>query len=76
MFDSRGAFTEGTWTNEGDAWVVATNGVLPDGKRLSATKVYSRVDDNTAMWESIDDEVDGQTSLDVRLRVTRKQIKK
>jgi uncharacterized protein (TIGR02246 family) len=76
MFDSRGAFTEGVWTNEGDAWVVATTGVLPDGKRLSATKVYSRVDDDTAIWESIDDEVNGQPSLDVRLRVTRKKAKK
>jgi uncharacterized protein (TIGR02246 family) len=76
MFDSRGTFTDGVWTNDGDAWVAATTSIMPDGKRLSSTKVYSRVDDNTAIWESVDDEAGGLPRLDVRLRVTRKQGKK
>ncbi len=76
MFDSRGGFTEGVWTREGDTWAVRTTGTLPDGRRASATKLYSRVDDNTLVWESIDDEVEGQPGLDMRLRAIRKGAKK
>ena len=75
-FDSRGGYSDGVWSNEGDAWVVSATGVLPDGRRTSATNLYSRVDDNTAIWESVDDEVDGRPGADVRLRVTRKQAAK
>ena len=76
LFDSRGGFTEGTWTNEGDAWSVRNTAVLPDGKRVTSTKLFSRVDDNTAIWESLDDESDGQPGMDMRLRMTRKQAAK
>ncbi len=75
LFDSRGGFVEGVWTNEGDAWVVHASGVLPDGKRATATKIYTQVDDNTAIWESIDDQADGQPGVDVRLKMTRKPAK-
>jgi ketosteroid isomerase-like protein len=75
LFDSRGGFTEGTWTNEGDAWNVRNTAVLPDGKRVVSTKLFSRIDDNTAVWESLD-ESDGQLGTDMRLRMTRNQNKK
>ncbi len=76
MFDSRGAFTEGVWTNEGDGWVVKAVEAHPNGKRTASTKIYSRIDENTAIWESIDDEVAGEPGVDMRLRITRKQPKK
>jgi uncharacterized protein (TIGR02246 family) len=75
-FDSRGGYSDGVWTNEGDAWVVTTTGVLPDGRRTSATNLYTPVDDNTAIWESVDDEVDGRPGADIRLRASRKQAAK
>ena len=75
MFDSRGGFTEGVWTNEGDTWVVRTTGTLPDGRRASATKLFSHVDDDTVIWESIDDEVEGKPGLDMRLKATRVKAK-
>ena len=53
MFDSRGAFNEGQWINEGDGWVVRSTESHPNGKRTASTKIYSRIDDNTAIWESI-----------------------
>ena len=59
MFDSR-AFTEGVWTNEGDGWVVKAVEAHPNGTRTASTKIYSRIDENTAIWESIDDEVAGR----------------
>ncbi len=76
MFDSRGAFTEGVWMNEGDGWVVKAVESHPNGKRTTSTKIYSRIDENTAIWESIDDAVAGEPGVDVRLRITRKQPKK
>ena len=76
LFDSRGAYTEGVWTNEGDAWTVKATGVMPDGQRSNSTRLYSRVDDNTAVWESIDDDVDGQPRPGVRMKLTRKAAKK
>ena len=75
QFDSRGGSTEGVWTNEGDGWTVKTTATLPDGTRASSTKLYSRIDDNTAIWESIDDESNGQAGVDMRLKLTRKTAK-
>jgi hypothetical protein len=76
VFDSRGGYGQGIWSRDGDAWVVSTTGVLPDGQRTSATNLYSRVDDNTAIWESVDDQVEGRPSPDVRFRATRKPSRK
>ncbi len=53
--------------------LVTSTGVLPEGKRTSAANLYSRVDDNTAFWESVDEVVDGKPGLDFRLCATRKQ---
>jgi len=75
LFDSRGIFVEGTWTNEGDGWVVDATGAFPNGKRTLFTKLYSRIDDNTAIWESIDD-TEGLPGGEARLKLIRKQSKK
>lgn len=76
MFDSRGGFNEGQWVNEGDGWIVRSVESHPNGKRTASTKIYSRVDDNTALWESIDDDVAGQAGAELRLRITRRQPQK
>lgn len=76
LFDSRGIFVEGNWTNEGDAWTVDATGVFPTGKRMLITKLYSKIDDNTAIWESIDDSEDTPPGADFRLKLTRKPVKK
>ncbi len=76
LFDSRGAFTEGIWTDEGDAWVVKATETHPNGKRVSSTRLYSRIDEDTAIWESIDDDAPGAATADMRFRLTRKKPKK
>jgi len=76
LFDSRGCFTEGIWTDEGDAWVVKAIETHPNGKRVSSTRLYSRIDENTAIWESIDDDPAGAATADVRFRLTRKKSEK
>jgi uncharacterized protein (TIGR02246 family) len=60
MFDSDGGFGEGTWSKKGNAWLVKFSQVLPDGRRASATNVYTLVDENTVLWKSIGRKVDNQ----------------
>jgi uncharacterized protein (TIGR02246 family) len=76
VFDSRGGYGDGVWEKDGDAWVVTSTGVLADGRRTSATNLYSRIDENTALWESVEEEIEGRPGLDFRLRATRKPPKK
>jgi hypothetical protein len=60
MFDSDGGFGEGTWSQKGNRWIVKFSQVLPDGRKGSATNIYTRVDANTFTWKSIGRKVDGQ----------------
>ncbi len=60
MFDSDGGFGEGAWSKKGNSWVVKFHQVLPDGRKASATNIYTIVDNNTFMWKSVGREVDGQ----------------
>ncbi len=60
MFDSDGGFGEGTWSKHENFWVVKFKQVLPDGRKASATNVYTIVDGNTFTWKSIGRKVDGQ----------------
>jgi uncharacterized protein (TIGR02246 family) len=60
MFDSDGGFGEGTWSKKGNSWLVKFNQVLPDGRKASATNIYTVVDGNTFTWKSIGRKLDGQ----------------
>lgn len=60
MFDSDGGFGGGTWSKHGDTWVVKFNQVLSDGRKASATNVYTMVDGNTFTWKSIGRKLGGQ----------------
>jgi uncharacterized protein (TIGR02246 family) len=65
-FESNGGFGEGTWTPDGNKWVVKATGVLRDGKTLAATQVLTRVDDDTMTWESKNRTEDGKDLPDVK----------
>ena len=60
MFDSDGGFGEGVWSKKGNSWIVKFSQVLPDGRKASATNIYTIVDDNTFTWKSVGREVDGE----------------
>ena len=53
MFDSDGGFGEGTWSKKDNCWVVKFSQVLPDGRKASATNIYTLIDANTFTWKSI-----------------------
>jgi uncharacterized protein (TIGR02246 family) len=60
MFDSDGGFGEGVWTKKDNSWVVKFSQVLPDGRKASATNVYTIINDNAFTWKSVGRQVDGQ----------------
>jgi uncharacterized protein (TIGR02246 family) len=60
MFDSDGGWGEGTWSKNGDNWVVKFRQVLPDGGVAEATNIYTQVDANTLVWKSIGRKLDGE----------------
>ena len=65
-FETGGAFGEGTWTQEGEKWVVKATGVLRDGKKLAATQILTRVDGDTMTWESKNRTEDGKNLPDIK----------
>ena len=44
MFDSDGGFGEGIWSKKDNCWIVKFSQVLPDGRKASATNIYTLVD--------------------------------
>lgn len=59
IFDSDGGFGQGSWFQDGDNWYVTTKFTLSDGRKSSATYVYSPVDADTYTFSSIQRDVDG-----------------
>jgi uncharacterized protein (TIGR02246 family) len=60
VFDSKGGFGEGTWTESEDGWTIQSTGTLTDGRKTSATNIIKRIDDDSYTWESINREADGE----------------
>lgn len=60
MFDSDGGFGEGAWSKKGASWIVKFSQVMPDGRKASATNIYTLVDGNTFTWKSIGRKVGGE----------------
>lgn len=60
VFDTQGGYAEGTWTREGNEWIVKSRGVTPAGETASATNVYRFVDRDTFTWRSHDRILGGQ----------------
>ena len=71
-FDSAGGYGEGWWTQEGNAWVSDTIGVLPDARVGTARYIARFVDDKTWQWQSRNRVVDGRPLADVDVRFVRK----
>lgn len=61
VFDSDGGIAEGRWRREGDAWIVKTNGVLPDGSQSSAVNFWIPEGDNRCVLKSSHVVVEGET---------------
>jgi uncharacterized protein (TIGR02246 family) len=53
-FDSEGGFGEGTWSRDGEKWVVKSTGVRPEGATASATNIMIRERPDLVKWVSTD----------------------
>jgi uncharacterized protein (TIGR02246 family) len=62
-FNSDGSFGEGTWSPNGDEWMVKMTQTQSDGRLASATQVITRVDDNTLTVQTIGRAIDGEPVL-------------
>jgi uncharacterized protein (TIGR02246 family) len=72
VFQSDGGFGGGLWSRDGKKWTVDFYGVTPDGKKLTATVIYVRVDANTFTWQSVNQEVNDQPIADAQpIKVTK-----
>jgi uncharacterized protein (TIGR02246 family) len=60
MFDSDGGFGEGTWSKDENRWIIKFKQTMPDGRRASATNIYTITDANNITWQSIGREIDGK----------------
>jgi uncharacterized protein (TIGR02246 family) len=64
-FDTNGGFGEGTWSKDGDKWIIKTSSVLADGKKVTATNIATRADDDTLTWKSTERTLDGKPAGDI-----------
>ncbi len=65
-FEADGGVGEGVWSNQGDQWIIKTNAILPDGKKLAATNVVTRTSPDAITWQSKDRTLDGKELPDVK----------
>ena len=70
-FDSDGGYGGGTWTREGDVWVVSTGSVLPDGRQTTARHIMTQQGDDRFTWTSVGGRIDGTPAADAALEFTR-----
>ena len=65
-FVADGAIGENTWSNEGDQWIIKTNAILPDGRKLAATNIVTRNGPDAITWQSKDRTLDGTPLPDLK----------
>jgi uncharacterized protein (TIGR02246 family) len=72
FFDSRGGFGEGLWTRDGNSWKIASNGAIADGRIGHATNIWKYTDENTAVWQTKDRELEGVPMPETEVKFVRK----
>jgi len=71
MFDNHGGHSEGSWSLEGNAWMVVVNGVFSNGLTSSATNLFKFIDRDTVVLKVIDSIVNGEPDADFEMTFTR-----
>jgi uncharacterized protein (TIGR02246 family) len=63
-FYSGGGFGEAVWMKDGNKWLIKTSARTADGKKVSATNVVTRADDDHMTWQMTQLTVDGKSMPD------------
>jgi uncharacterized protein (TIGR02246 family) len=72
VFDSEGGFGESDWTQDGNAWIIRSSGVRPDGTTASATNFLTPTGKDGYVWRSTDRIVAEERQPNQEVRVVRK----
>ena len=64
VFDTEGGFSEGRWTRDGGRWVIKNDGVVPDGRVVTATNSVTREGKLRIRWSTTDRTLGGQALED------------
>jgi uncharacterized protein (TIGR02246 family) len=73
-FDTNGGFGEGSWTKDGDKWIIKSNSVMPDGKKVTATSIVKQIDADTISWQSTERTMDGKVLPETK-EIRMKRVK-
>lgn len=60
VFDSDGGFGSSTWKNNENKWVIHSSATLSDGRKASAVKTLTILDDKTITWQASGRSLDGE----------------
>jgi hypothetical protein len=71
-FDHSGGFGESTWTPVDDRWVIKAEGVTPDGKAASATRILTPISPDLFELTSMSRIVGQEVLPDASVRVARR----
>jgi uncharacterized protein (TIGR02246 family) len=73
-FYSRGGFGEAVWAKEGNQWTLQTTARTADGKKVSATNILTKTDDDHLTWQMTRLTVNGESLPDTK-PVKMKRVK-
>jgi uncharacterized protein (TIGR02246 family) len=72
VFDSQGGFAEGIWLHKGDRWFVKSHGMSADGKKSSATHIFTPAGPEQYRWRSVGRTLGGELQPDIDEVVVRR----
>ncbi len=64
-FEAEGGIGEGTWSRDGDHWVIEAMGTHADGRVLTATNILRRINNDLFTWQSINRSIDDEELPDL-----------
>ena len=75
FFDSDGSLGEGRWEKYDKDWIVSVDGVLRDGRSIAATNVYTPIDQNNILMQSLRVRVGDEARPNTETHIVRMQSK-
>jgi uncharacterized protein (TIGR02246 family) len=63
-FEADGGFGEGTWSKEGEKWIVKTSSVLADGSKVTATNIVNPFNADSISVQSKEQTINGKAIPD------------
>ena len=71
FFDSDGSLGEGRWERHGKDWIDSVTGVLRDGRSVAATNVYTPIDENNILMQSLRVRIGDETRPGTETHIVR-----